>query len=721
MAPQRPYHRRNASSKSNILRALVSPKSRADEQQSNQHSRTQTVPLLPPDHPHAAAKSRVLGERQGNVQSPPLSPSKSRPKAMVVSKTSHDLRTQAPMSSPRGAPASPKKSKSSTNLSNVFAKMNRSSKDLSAPVHKDKENTTPPSSSSGPLETPIWAQYASTTEVKPRSRPSTRDSNKSVKNIRDEIERYTPQEYSPSKQRNFNGDLSQPQLRPTLGSRPRPQSEYVLGTDLMGAIGRRLSGDRTSLVGRRSDDLDRRTSKDVTRRVSGDKTWLSRKDTERKASGSSMEQAPMKEKLTIAKRGGRVMAAVAAFQGKNKDQAVKDKAEAALDPKAVDQAFEAVLDSRNVPEPMRQKMRSLTLRVKADFIKQDQEASKTATNSPVEAVGGNAMKADSATAKAKATSPTEQKQIDDDSKATKRSRARSRTFTFSKGDKRGDASSPSKKQRSQSKSRATSAYDAKDTSLRTPTSPTTPRPSMDRRAAGPASPAEYIAYLRKHQDPVQVEVGRIHKLRILLRNETVAWVDSFLSLGGMTEIVGLLHRIMDLEWREEHEDQLLHDALLCLKGLCTTGRAMEELEKVADHLFPALIAMLFTDSKDEVKRGPAEYSTRAIITNVLCKSCLINPRSTYLRSGSQLPSLRHQLLARSTRGPRPTSLEIPGRAGEARRSATRRFRPRHANATPIQALVPRSEQRDEGSVLDLPTPPQCRTVTKEQNWQRRRQ
>ena len=107
----------------------------------------------------------------------------------------------------------------------------------------------------------------------------------------------------------------------------------------------------------------------------------------------------------------------------------------------------------------------------------------------------------------------------------------------------------------------------------------------------------------------------MHKLRILLRNETVAWVDSFLSLGGMTEIVALLHRIMAMEWREEHEDQLLHETLLCLKGLCTAERAIGELDKVADELFPALLGMLY----DDEKKGPAEYSTRAIVITVLCE------------------------------------------------------------------------------------------------------
>jgi hypothetical protein len=46
-----------------------------------------------------------------------------------------------------------------------------------------------------------------------------------------------------------------------------------------------------------------------------------------------------------------------------------------------------------------------------------------------------------------------------------------------------------------------------------------------------------------------MEVGKIHKLRQLLRNETVSWVEAFIKLGGMAEIVDLLHRVMLVEWR----------------------------------------------------------------------------------------------------------------------------------------------------------------------------
>lgn len=372
---------------------------------------------------------------------------------------------------------------------------------------------------------------------------------------------------------------------------------------------------------------------------------LQRNLTDRKTSGDSSEQ-PAKEKLSIVKRGGRVMAAVAAFQGKKQEAPLpKEKEDAPLDPKDVDTAFEAVLDSRNIPEPMRQKMRTLTLRVKADFIKQDSEASKTAAENPVGTLDGAPSGIYAMPSNDDAAVDTKQQEDEDDSKSTKRSRPRSRTFTFSRGDRkdRGGEASPTKKHRSQSKNRPTSIQISKEPCAKPQITPTTPTGPMGRRSAPSANPADYITYLRKNQDPAKVEVGRLHKLRILLRNETVAWVDSFISQQGMAEIVGLLNRIMAIEWREEHEDQLLHETLLCLKGLCTTERAMEELDQVADALFPALLGMLF----DDEKKGPAEYTTRTIIINVLCEYFPFLQQFQANRN-SHVPRHGHKLLSRGT-------------------------------------------------------------------------
>lgn len=546
-----------------------------------------------------ARRRGVLGERQGNVQSPPSSPSKK--------KTGKDAKSSKVPTKTGDGKDGLKKSKSSTNLAAVFAKMNRSSKDLTTQVPKDKENTTPPVSAIKPLETPIWAQYSS----QPTSSSSRRGS-KSSNNLQDEIDRYTPKVYSPSKQRNFNGTLDQPSLRPTL-SKDRPKSAYMSGSDgILGTFGRRVSGRLSGDERRRSEDVHNKDLPSQSGRVSMERARiLLRGDTDRKASGSSTEQAPAKEKLNIVKRGGRVMAAVAAFQGKPKDTPPETKREEPLDPKEVEKAFEAVLESRNIPEAMRQKMRTLTLRVKADFVKQDQ-GSKSAEESPPGSLNSNLEKSKSSMTIVEAAAET--KKDDDDSKSTKRSRTRSRTFTWSKKNK-GDGS-PSKKQRSQSRSRPISIEIPSDAAVNGQQStPLTPTGSFGRKGAQTASPADYITYLRKNQDPTKAEVGRLHKLRILLRNETVAWVDSFISQDGMTEIVGLLNRTMAIEWREDHEDQLLHETLLCMKGLCTTERALAELNEVADELFPALLGMVF----DDEKKGPAEYTTRTIIINLLCK------------------------------------------------------------------------------------------------------
>jgi len=66
-------------------------------------------------------------------------------------------------------------------------------------------------------------------------------------------------------------------------------------------------------------------------------------------------------------------------------------------------------------------------------------------------------------------------------------------------------------------------------------------------------------------------------------------------------------------YREEHEDTLLHEALLCLKALCTTGLALKRLSDIQSTLFPALLGMLF----DEEKKGPSEFSTRGIVISLL--------------------------------------------------------------------------------------------------------
>lgn len=67
--------------------------------------------------------------------------------------------------------------------------------------------------------------------------------------------------------------------------------------------------------------------------------------------------------------------------------------------------------------------------------------------------------------------------------------------------------------------------------------------------------------------------------------------------------------------RSEHDDLLLHEVLLCMKGLCTTQRALDKLAEAAPTFFPSLLEMLF----DEERRGPSEFTTRGVVISLLCK------------------------------------------------------------------------------------------------------
>jgi hypothetical protein len=282
---------------------------------------------------------------------------------------------------------------------------------------------------------------------------------------------------------------------------------------------------------------------------------------------------------------------------------------------------------------MRQGMRSLKPRVKSEFIRSWENEKATPSAQSAESDPFTTTN-DTNIERPSSGSPSEEAvevptQADPKSSSTKRSRPRSKTFTFSKRDK-GD--SPAKKQRPEI------GVDAKRSSkvevlLKSPssTSIASSGGGFFGKAPKAAVPQDYVTYLRKKQNLKDIELGRMHKLRLLLRNETVQWVTNFIQLGGMDEIVSLLHRIMEVEWRyvalsknallfnanyltsEDHEDQVLHEALLCLKALCTTDLALQKLCEIEKTLFPALLAMVF----DPEHKGPSEFTTRQVITNIL--------------------------------------------------------------------------------------------------------
>lgn len=194
-------------------------------------------------------------------------------------------------------------------------------------------------------------------------------------------------------------------------------------------------------------------------------------------------------------------------------------------------------------------MRSLNTRIKADFIRK--ESSVTGSTSSADSFvqhcsdtrTSNRLRSDQRSATNGGSYPTNNVQnlATIDLETPKKSRPKSLTFSRSKND------ATAKKEPPASHSRTKSSDASSSRSL---TSPGVAQGlSFVNRTPKAASPGDYISYLQKVRQPQAVEVGRIQKLRQLLRNETVSWVETFIEQGGMTEVVSLLYRIIEIEWR----------------------------------------------------------------------------------------------------------------------------------------------------------------------------
>lgn len=208
-----------------------------------------------------------------------------------------------------------------------------------------------------------------------------------------------------------------------------------------------------------------------------------------------------------------------------------------------------------MPQHTRDKMRALDTNIKADFVKQDRSGSgSTANANGVSLESSNAQAPQmqvpgrrSKTENSIVATNVEKVETSIVAETSRKSRPRSRTFTLSKGE-----SSQSNKQKSDrpvSRGRPKSSDLTPSASSKSLLTSGAQAVSMFSRVPKPATPVDFILYLAKVQKPESVEVGKLHKLRQLLRNETVSWVDAFITRGGMTEIVGLLNRTIQVEWR----------------------------------------------------------------------------------------------------------------------------------------------------------------------------
>ncbi|KAJ9605574.1 hypothetical protein H2200_010231 [Cladophialophora chaetospira] len=494
-----------------------------------------------------------------------------------------------------------KKVKSSTSLSGLLKR--KSKKDLRT-ESKDQENRSPTKPSPRESPTPIWSQFA--TQPLETTDGSMMYPGSKTRTVEQEISLYTPKDYSefrPSEQRNFYRYA--PATPSSLDYKP-PQRPFL-----------EHKSSRSSIF---TENIDDDGKDELQRPKSRDKTTSRPSSSVPEARPPLQTQKSDSSQTDKVKRGSKVFEAIQNLNMKSRKdtRSVPETANSTsppLSPQELDSAFEKVLDSLNIPLNMRDGMRSLKPDVKAGLMKGERIGSGSSTTSGPGETPDVRSSARSSQRKENERPKSEGEDSKDGKRSRSRSRTRSRILTLSKR----DDDTPSKQERpgSSSRSRSKSRNKSADLTSSRPTSSRAMASTVSLASLNPAdsaaAPGDFIHYLREVQKPQLVEVSKLHKLRILLRNEAISWTDRFVSKGGMDELVQLYYRIAKIEWREEHEDNLLHETLLCLKGLCTTSLALQRLQEVEDEFFPALLRMLF----DPERKGPSEFNTRGVIVSLV--------------------------------------------------------------------------------------------------------
>ena len=224
------------------------------------------------------------------------------------------------------------RSKSSTNLAALLPR-SKASKDEHKEDDlkvKNKENK-PPTPTAAEQPPPIWAQFSRNGDVNASS--VTKISLNDTWKCEEEALRYTPQEYSPSKGRNF---FEQPSLRDRSQERPLSKSSKA---DAPSPSKERSTSTFGRLRKGSSASLKKGKAKEGSRDISN-KTSSSRQAT---ANEDALPKAP----FGTSKGGSRVKAAVAALSGKTS----KDESQASgiqeqkLSEVEVEDAFEKMLVS----------------------------------------------------------------------------------------------------------------------------------------------------------------------------------------------------------------------------------------------------------------------------------------------------------------------------------------------------------------------------------------
>ncbi len=317
-------------------------------------------PMLPPEHPNGR---QHLREDSGNRSRIPPSPRKSEDMQKENNKiygenrkmkSSTSFMTFKDKEKVRGSRQKSekqeekqmKKSKSSTSLAALLSRPRSKSVKADEGCQRINDENERPSRSVAPPP-PIWAQFA--TQGLEESSSTTKVPLNDCFAAEGEVARYTPKDYSPSKQRNFQG-VQQPTLSRTREPKPRPKSECLTQGPTSASFAETISGLRRSSrekgPANKSSQRQQATQDGNSSQTSGyeDKHSSRRPSTDHPiARDVSSHLGP-----SVVSQESRVKAAVAAFNGKSKElprEPTQNSLKSELDASVIADAFESLLVS----------------------------------------------------------------------------------------------------------------------------------------------------------------------------------------------------------------------------------------------------------------------------------------------------------------------------------------------------------------------------------------
>lgn len=331
---------------------------------SSRNARADPSTVHPPfsaqDHHHASRSLKDHSAGRENVRNSPqksvniYEDSGKRPSMHKKNKSSVSLKSL--IGSDKVKPPKPfaeqvddavvlKRPKSSTGLSALLSrsKTPKGPKlDCKSPI-KDKENRTPPQTADV-VPPPAWAQFA-TRQQQDAGMTTAVPLNDRV-NLEREATLYTPQEYSPSKQRNFHD--YRPTLDRKVDKKLRPRSEIIGSTNTNAYISKDLSivqqGAAPTPASRESPVKEKHPIVHVQDANDGTVKGKGQQNPDKLSTGVANHESSTT--LNKAKRGSRVMAAVAALNGNSTDThnvQTTDSSVQILDVKAIESEFETLL------------------------------------------------------------------------------------------------------------------------------------------------------------------------------------------------------------------------------------------------------------------------------------------------------------------------------------------------------------------------------------------